>query len=363
MGHDSAIHDEAFADAVRRRRRNLPIRMGVAVVGVLVFSPVVGARVSLAWIATYFLVQLVDALASSPISTGQSEVLPWWRKLIAAAAIAASTAVYGLFSVPLWQVGGLAGGICAVLILTGGVMNALMVSGRSPLMLGLNIGPLFLYLAVTPLLMLMQGAGRAEASAATVICFTILAFAIAAYSANARLAESERQAQRDSDRRRREAEAAVEGKSALVATISHDLRTPLSAILTGAHDLEARARDAGSRENAALIGEAGRMMKTLLDHLLDHAKLEAGRLEVEAEVFNLRQVMARTIRLWQREAVDQGLRLRLEGAARTPDWVVGDPTRIRQVLNNLLSNALKFTREGAVTVRIRAWDQDPDATA
>ncbi|GAD59008.1 response regulator [Brevundimonas sp. BAL450] len=363
MAHDAAIHDEAFADAVRRRRKNLLIRMGVGVVGVLVFSPVIGPQIALAWIATYFLVQLVDALACSPISSGKAETLPPWRKLIAGIAIAASTAVYGFFALPLWQLGGLAGGICAVLILTGGMMNALVVSGRSTFMLGLNLTPLVLYLAATPLLMMAEGAGRAAATAAAVICVTILAFTLAAYASNARLAESERQAQRDSDRRRREAESAVAGKSAFVATVSHDLRTPLSAILTGAHELEVRAQDAASRENAALIGEAGRMMKTLLDHLLDHAKLEAGRMEVETETFNLRQVLARTLRLWQREAVDQGLRLRLEGAAHAPAWVVGDATRIRQVLNNLISNALKFTQDGAVTIRIRAWDQDPDATA
>ncbi len=363
MAHDAAIHDEAFADAVRRRRKNLLIRMGVGVVGVLVFSPVIGPQIALAWIATYFLVQLVDALACSPISSGKAETLPPWRKLIAGIAIAASTAVYGFFALPLWQLGGLAGGICAVLILTGGMMNALVVSGRSTFMLGLNLTPLVLYLAATPLLMMAEGAGRAAATAAAVICVTILAFTLAAYASNARLAESERQAQRDSDRRRREAESAVAGKSAFVATVSHDLRTPLSAILTGAHELEVRAQDAASRENAALIGEAGRMMKTLLDHLLDHAKLEAGRMEVETQTFNLRQVLARTLRLWQREAVDQGLRLRLEGAAHAPAWVVGDATRIRQVLNNLISNALKFTQDGAVTIRIRAWDQDPDATA
>ena len=363
MAHDAAIHDEAFADAVRRRRRNLLIRMGVGVVGVLVFSPVIGPQIALAWIATYFLIQLVDALACSPISSGRAETLPPWRKLIAGVAIAASTAVYGFFALPLWQLGGLAGGICAVLILTGGMMNALVVSGRSTFMLGLNLTPLVAYLAATPLLMMNEGAGRAEATAAAVICVTILAFTLAAYASNARLAESERQAQRDSDRRRREAESAVAGKSAFVATVSHDLRTPLSAILTGAHELEARAQDAASRENAALIGEAGRMMKTLLDHLLDHAKLEAGRMEVETQTFNLRHVLARTLRLWQREAVDQGLRLRLEGAAHAPAWVVGDATRIRQVLNNLISNALKFTQDGAVTIRIRAWDQDPDATA
>ncbi|MFN3537346.1 MAG: ATP-binding protein [Brevundimonas sp.] len=358
MANDAAIHDEAFADAIRRRRKNLPIRMGVAVVGVLVFAPIIGAGLALAWIAAYFVVQLIDALACSPITSGRTETLTLWRKLIAWPAIAASTLVYGFFALPLWNMGGLAGGICAVLILTGGVMNALMVSGRSSLMLGLYLTPLFLYLAGTPLLMLAEGAGRAEATAAAVVAFTILAFALAAYAGNARLAESERQAQRDSDRRRREAEAAVAGKSAFVATISHDLRTPLSAILAGAHELEAKARDGASRENAALIGEAGRMMKSLLDDLLDHAKLEAGRMEVEARPFNLRQVLARTLRLWQREAAEQGLKLRLEGAAQAPDWVMGDPTRIRQVLNNLLSNALKFTQDGAVTVRIRAWDQD-----
>lgn len=363
MAHDAAIHDEAFADAVRRRRKNLLIRMGVGVVGVLVFSPVIGPQIALAWIAIYFLVQLVDALACSPISSGKAQTLPPWRKLIAGLAIAASTAVYGFFALPLWQLGGLAGGICAVLILTGGMMNALVVSGRSTFMLALNLTPLVVYLAATPLLMMAEGAGRAAATAAAVICLTILAFTLAAYASNARLAESERQAQRDSDRRRREAESAVAGKSAFVATVSHDLRTPLSAILTGAHELEIRAQDAASRENAALIGEAGRMMKTLLDHLLDHAKLEAGRMEVETQAFNLRHVLARTLRLWQREAADQGLRLRLEGAAHAPAWVVGDATRIRQVLNNLISNALKFTQEGAVTIRIRAWDQDPDATA
>lgn len=358
MAHDAAIHDEAFADAVRRRRKNLPIRMGVAVVGALVFAPVIGPGLVLAWIAAYFVVQLMDALACSPISSGRTETLPPWRKVVASAAITASTAVYGFFALPLWQLGGLAGGICAVLILAGGVMNALMVSGRSSLMLGLYLTPLFLYLAGTPLLMLAEGAGRAEATAAAVICVTILAFALAAYNSSARLAESERQAQRDSDRRRREAEAAVAGKSAFVATISHDLRTPLSAILTGAQELEAKASDSASRETAALIGEAGQMMKTLLDHLLDHAKLEAGRMEVQEQPFNLRQVLARTIRLWQREAAEQGLKLRLEGAAQTPDWVLGDATRIRQVLNNLISNALKFTQDGTVTVRIRAWDQD-----
>src|SRR5690606_1151305 len=133
---------------------------------------------------------------------------------------------------------------------------------------------------------------------AAVICVALAAFAVAAFGDHAARAASELRARQDSERRRREAEAAVRGKSAFVAAVSHDLRTPLSAILTGAHELEQNARNPSSRETAALIGEAGRMMKSLLDDLLDHAKLEAGRMEVEARAFNLRQVLARTIRLW-----------------------------------------------------------------
>src|SRR5690606_22262163 len=110
----------------------------------------------------------------------------------------------------------------------------------------------------------------------------------------ARAAEIE--ARVESDRKRVEAEAAVAAKSAFVATLGHDLRTPLTAILTGAAELQARAPDPAARANAALIGEAGRMMKHLLDDLLDHAKLEAGRMSVEPTVFNLRELLAHVAR-------------------------------------------------------------------
>ena len=362
MADDDAIHDETFADAIRRRRKNLPIRLGVAVVGALIFLPVIGPRVGLGWLTAYFLMQVLEARLSAPLGA-EGGRLPGWRKAATCAAILLGSLTYASFTVPLWEAGGLAGGLCGALILAGGMMNALMVAGRSPLMLTLNLSPYFLLLALTAPLMLTHGAPRAFAVAAAVICVTLAAFAVAAFGDNAARAASELRARKDSERRRREAEAAVHGKSAFVASVSHDLRTPLSAILTGAHELEHNARNASARETAALIGEAGRMMKSLLDDLLDHAKLEAGRMEVEARPFNLRQVLARTIRLWQREAAEQGLKLRLEGAALTPDWVVGDPTRIRQVLNNLISNALKFTQDGTVTVRIHAWDQEPDAVA
>ncbi|NBU26990.1 MAG: response regulator, partial [Caulobacteraceae bacterium] len=163
-------------------------------------------------------------------------------------------------------------------------------------------------------------------------------------------------AQAEAEVRRMEAEAATQAKSAYVAMISHELRTPISAILAGAAESE-RAGHAPAR----LIGDAGRMMTTLLDDMLDLSKLEAGHMQVETLDFDLRRTVAEVARLWRPQARAKGIRLRLAGARTLPGRVSGDPMRLRQVLNNLLSNALKFTEAGSVTLVLggRASSTDP----
>ncbi len=178
-----------------------------------------------------------------------------------------------------------------------------------------------------------------------------------------RASAAEAQARIEAETRRREAERAVAARTAFLAAVGHDLRTPLSAILTGAIELERTAATGAARGQAALIGQAGQMMKALLDDLLDHAKLDAGRMSILVEDFNVRTALAQTLRLWQGQAAAKGLRLRLEGARDLPSWVRGDETRLRQILNNLLSNAVKFTPSGSVTVRISAWAEEPRSHA
>ena len=132
-------------------------------------------------------------------------------------------------------------------------------------------------------------------------------------------------------------------------------------MLAGAAELSNSAHDSTSRNQAALIMDAGRMMKSLLDDILDHAKLEAGRMTAEAVPYDVRQLCAQVVRFWGVEARKKGLRLRVEGAASLPNWVEGDPTRLRQILNNLISNAVKFTSEGSITLRLSAWASEDDA--
>jgi len=102
-------------------------------------------------------------------------------------------------------------------------------------------------------------------------------------------------------------------------------------------------------------------MKDLLDDLLDHARLDAGRMSVDSRDFDLRLLLSQTARLWAGPARAKGLRLRLEGARTLPRMVRGDAMRLRQVLNNLISNAMKFTDDGAITLRLNAWPDEHGA--
>jgi signal transduction histidine kinase/CheY-like chemotaxis protein len=157
-----------------------------------------------------------------------------------------------------------------------------------------------------------------------------------------------------SEEARAAAEAATAAKSSFVAMVSHELRTPMSGILASAAELQADAQSARSRNNAALVTQAGEMMRALLNDLLDLSKIEAGRLDVEIEPFDLRRTLLDTVRFWRPELRRKGLYLRLDGTKSLPQWVAGDGVRLRQILNNLFSNAAKFTSEGGLSLRTSA---------
>lgn len=207
--------------------------------------------------------------------------------------------------------------------------------------------PLALHLAV------LFGLGvAAHAPVLVLVCLGVTGLISVGLSVSLWRAAS--QAAMAEERARRSAEAATAAKSGFVAMVSHELRTPISGILAGAEEIRKTTGEPASRANAGLIADAGRMMRRLLDDLLDLSKLEAGAMAVEAIDFNLRDMLRDTVQFWAPEARKQGLRFRLAGARGLPRWVTGDPTRLRQILNNLFSNALKFTEGGAITLRMSA---------
>jgi len=350
------------AYAARVRRGQLVQRMMMACLICLALNPLVGWDFTLGWVLAYALAQVIECAAFAPINSGRTEHMPWWRDALGFGAVLLNAVVFGSLSVPLWLLGGPLGGVCAALVLSAAILNTIVSTQGSRAMLVAAGGPQFAYLLSTPLFMGYFGAAPHAQSAVALGCVSFTAYALILWNILDKNRAANVAAQEESERKRAEAEAATAAKSAFVAMVSHDLRTPISAMLAGAAELQKTGSEA-SRSHAALISDAARMMKALLDDILDHSKLQAGRMSVEERRFDLRSTVAQTARFWSAEARKKGIRLRVEGAASVPQWVEGDPTRIRQILNNLISNALKFTDQGSVSLRLSAWAAEDEHAA
>jgi PAS domain S-box-containing protein len=151
------------------------------------------------------------------------------------------------------------------------------------------------------------------------------------------------------------AEAANKAKSAFLANMSHELRTPLNAIL-GFSSLIRRDPQlpAGLRENVDIINRSGEHLLTLINDVLEIAKIEAGRLQLEIAPFDLDAMVADVADMMQMRARQKGLQLLLDKAPEVPHYIKGDEARLRQIVINLVGNAVKFTTQGGVTIRLGA---------
>jgi signal transduction histidine kinase/ActR/RegA family two-component response regulator len=145
---------------------------------------------------------------------------------------------------------------------------------------------------------------------------------------------------------------ASEAKSAFLAMMSHELRTPMNGVLGLAHALRGARLEPRHARYLEMIEKSGQGLMTILNDILDLSKIEAGKLELDVAPFDLRDLVDQVGVMWSETARDKGLALNLEIDPATPEWVLGDVARVRQILLNLISNALKFTDAGAVTVRV-----------
>jgi two-component system, sensor histidine kinase len=356
-----AYEDSApdWTPAIQARRRALMQRLGMGAATALIFTPVFGWQVSALWCVGYFLVQALDLWIFAPVLSGRVERMGPIRSAAGNVMLFLNAASFGSLSIPLWLLGGPMGGVCAAIVAASGAIYGVINSPGSRKVLAITIAPHFLYMATVPFWMSFYGASHAFVMAVTISFCVFGVYCISTWERMNSAQQSERAARVEADRKRVEAERIMASRQAFLAAVGHDLRTPISAIMTGAAELEAGAKTSSARAQAALISDASVMMKALLDDLLDHAKLEGGHMSVESVDFNLRSLIAQTLMFWQGEARAKGLSLRVEGASSMPASVKGDPMRLRQVLNNLVSNAMKFTQDGSVTLRLASWPEEP----
>lgn len=144
---------------------------------------------------------------------------------------------------------------------------------------------------------------------------------------------------------------ATKEKSDFLSVMSHEIRTPLNAIISLSHIMEIDNKDKEMEEYIDALKFSAEGLHSLVNDILDHNKMEAGKLRLESIEFSLIDLLKNLAEMFKYKANSKGIELRIEIGEHLPDRLMGDPTRLTQVLNNLIGNAIKFTSEGYVHIK------------
>ncbi|MGH6909474.1 MAG: ATP-binding protein, partial [Phenylobacterium sp.] len=334
-------------DAVARDSRNLALgRIVAAGLAVLLVYRTLGPVTGLVWGGAQLTCEILIWISTVPLTRG-APGRPAQRLAFMAATVA-NSCVWLTLSLIFWHSSTQGSAFTALLIWGCLLVNATSFAFRSPAAFAMFATPVTVVLTLTPML-----SPRFQGPQQTMVCvgaFILAAYAILSARRNMVAARQLEDAHEALERERAAAESANLAKSAFLATMSHEIRTPLNGVLGMA---QAMARDdlpSAQRERLAVIRSGGETLLCLLNDLLDLSRIEAGRLELEDGVVDVAEIAASAQAAFTALAADKDIHLELEVSPAAQGCWRGDPTRVRQVLYNLVSNAVKFTARGSVRI-------------
>jgi signal transduction histidine kinase/CheY-like chemotaxis protein len=327
--------------AVASRSRQIRLKIALAVLICFVFNSFTGVTFAASWCSLYVASQLIEAWVFRPSAIGRRLSTRWgYAQLVGAVAL--SNLLFSSFGVAEMIRGGPGGALAGALLITGAIVNAVMTTASSRELFLAGLIPQIVCFAFLPGVALGHGAGTLTASQLAFGALLNLIAAVMAWRLFAGVLAGE-------DRARAEAEAANTAKTDFLATVSHEIRTPLNGVLGMAQAMAASDLAPEQRERLDVIRDSSEALLRVLNDILDISKIEARKLEIESVEFDLGETLSGVHATFAPVAAQRGLELRVQ-VGDADGLYRGDPTRVRQIISNLVSNALKFTASGEIRV-------------
>ncbi|OYX03131.1 MAG: hybrid sensor histidine kinase/response regulator [Caulobacter vibrioides] len=338
--------DEVAADTYRLTLSRLVIAALVAGLMVFVLRP----GVALLWLLSLYMGEGLALLATRRFKKGRAGT-PRERAWFAWASIPI-TISWSTLATVLWFEGQDLLKIAAVSIWAGQIVYTQNFRHQSVPMLVLNgLAPLA-SLLIFPIFFMPDTSPAAQTARWGLVL--LVGTTLNVMAQNRAAAKRMDELTRGLREEREKALEATRAKSTFIAVTSHELRTPMNGLLGMAHALQRSTLDPVQREQIALMIKSGDSLMQLLNDVLDLSRVEAGKVELAPIDMTLQDVVGEVVDAWRDAAVFKNLSLTVDYAPDLPPGVHADPLRIRQVVTNLVSNAIKFTVEGGVSLRVMA---------
>ncbi len=339
--------------------RELPARAFITLnIAILMYTLDVSAVAAAAWAGLSIGMLTLEVAIYRLIFNRDCEIVP--AHIAGLAALSALTSI--IYSTAAWLLvltGGVIAAFAGAVFSAGTLFHLMSLLTSSRLLFASAAAPHALSFVGLAIYLSFVHASPAPALA-TLLLFGAL---MEAYNGHRRTLRILRDAKDEAMREREAATEANKAKSAFLANMSHEIRTPLNGILGMAQSLEATQKEEPARSQISLIRQSGEMLMTILNEILDHAKIEARVIEFNPRPCSIAGVVNSSSSIFQTTAEEKHVSMQIDVAGVSNLTVNADPLRIRQCVTNLVSNAIKFTEKGTVTITAKAVECPTPRTA
>ncbi|OQW55908.1 MAG: hypothetical protein A4S17_01115 [Proteobacteria bacterium HN_bin10] len=360
---DRAKRTRALAAVSRARIANAWLRLASCAVVAAVATSVVGTLMPLLWFVGLAPMILAERWAFQRLSRdcaagAAPERMPWLTALLCVQ----STYLNALAAM-LWFSTYVPGETLAVIYILGGLANAAATLRSAPTFFIAVASPTIVFLLGLPLAeYLLNGARNPLDLMPLMGGLLLLAFGVNLWRSLLASDAAQLEAEAAVLRERQAAAAAAAAKTSMIQRMNDEMRTPMAALIGAAEHLRRAAQTPQARAHIATLAQAGEVLKLVLDDLSDLDRLENGRLPIETKPADPRQVLRGVVSAFRAAAQDKHLELFVDVDPATPPLVEMDAARVRQVLFNLLANAVRYTTHGGVRVRLTAQPAEAGKT-